>query len=195
MIYTFVGLNDNGTINILDKWADLPNDGGRDGFNKFNQLRNNNPRTKTLVAIGGWNEGSATYSKVAGDPVLRANFVEAAATFVRKYGFNGLDFDWEYPNQRGGAPEDKENYVQLLKELRKRFDEEGFLLTAAVGAAQTSASKSYIVPEIVKYLDFVNLMAYDLHGLWDKKTGINAPLYAGSWETDEERILNVVSCR
>ncbi|XP_001600140.2 chitinase-3-like protein 1 [Nasonia vitripennis] len=191
LIYTFVGLNADGTINILDKWADLPDAGGRDGYNKFNQLRNGNPRTRTLVAIGGWNEGSVTYSKVAADPALRATFVESAATFVRKYGFDGLDFDWEYPNQRGGSLKDRENYVLLLKELRKRFDEEGLLLSAALAAAQSSASKSYIVPEVVKYLDLVNLMAYDLHGLWDKTTGVNAPLYAGSWERGDQRLLNV----
>jgi GH18 family chitinase len=43
-------------------------------------------------------------------------------------------------------------------------------------------------------LDFINLMAYDLHGQWEKTTGHNAPLLPGSWESGNARKLNVVSC-
>ena len=193
MIYTFVGITPEGEIRVLDPWADLPDQGGKDGFNRFNQLRGISPTMRTLIAIGGWNEGSANYSNIAGDPAKRERFAENAVKFVRKYGFDGFDFDWEYPNQRGGVPADKENYILLLKELRKQFDKVGLLLTAAVSAAEFSASKSYIVSEVVELLDFVNLMAYDFHGVWDEKTGINAPLYRGSWEQGEDAHLNVVS--
>jgi GH18 family chitinase len=33
----------------------------------------------------------------------------------RKYDFDGLDLDWEYPAGRGGVPADKENFVQLVR--------------------------------------------------------------------------------
>lgn len=197
LVYTFVGLNsDNNNIAILDAWADLSSTeqgGGLDGFNKFNQLRGVNPSLKTLIAIGGWNQGSAKYSNLVANASSRKTFIENAIKFVRKYGFDGLDFDWEYPNQRGGVEADKENYILLLKELRVRFDQEGLILSAAVGAVENSAKQSYNIAEVAKYLHFVNLMAYDMHGIWNEKTGNNAPLYAGSWETGEERLLNVVS--
>lgn len=35
--------------------------------------------------------------------------------FFRKYNFDGLDLDWEFPGARGGAPYDRENFAQLVK--------------------------------------------------------------------------------
>ena len=63
LIYTFVGLSEDGNIKVLDPWQDLPNDYGKDGFGRFNALRTQNPSLKTLIAIGGWNEGSIKYSR------------------------------------------------------------------------------------------------------------------------------------
>ena len=168
-------------------------DGGKNGYNKWNYLKKRNPKVKTMVAIGGWNEGSVKYSKVVGDPSLRKKFVENVVSFVKKYNFDGFDFDWEYPNQRGGKFADKKNYVETLKLMRERFDQEGLILSAAVGAAEVSASQSYLIAEIAKYLHFINLMTYDFHGQWDRRTGINAPLYPRKEEVGAERKLNVVS--
>ena len=44
-----------------------------------------------------------------------------------------------------------------------------------------------------RYLDYINLMAYDLHGSWEDITGHNAPLYSHSGETGDSTKLNVVS--
>lgn len=44
-----------------------------------------------------------------------------------------------------------------------------------------------------RYLDIINVMCYDYHGGWEKRTGHNAPLYARPDEEEDERLLNVVS--
>ena len=41
------------------------------------------------------------------DPAKRAVFVNYVVAFLQKYDFDGLDFDWEYPANRGGVPADK----------------------------------------------------------------------------------------
>lgn len=192
MIYTFVGLSGD-DVRVLDAWQDLPDNWGKDGFGRFNALRKQSPSTKTLVAIGGWNEGSTKYSAMAKNPSSRARFVKNVVDFVKKHDFDGFDVDWEYPAQRGGAAADVQNFVQLLKELRTAFDANGLILSAAVGAAASSASQSYNIAEVSKYLHFINLMTYDLHGSWESQTGLNAGLYPAASEYGNDRQLNVVS--
>lgn len=44
-------------------------------------------------------------------------------------------------------------------------------------------------------LDFISLMAYDLHGSWESSTGHNSPLYKRPGESGAAAELNVVSGR
>ncbi|XP_044586743.1 chitotriosidase-1-like isoform X1 [Cotesia glomerata] len=189
LIYTFVGL-DGSDVKILDPWQDTPNDYGKDGFGRFNKLKLKNPALKTLIAIGGWNEGSTKYSQMASDPGSRERFADNAVAFVKKWGFDGFDLDWEYPAQRGGSPNDVKNFVKLVRVLGKKLHSQGLLLSAAVAAAESSASQSYDIAEMSKYLDFINLMAYDFHGSWEPITGLNAPLHAASSDSYDARGMN-----
>lgn len=52
------------------------------------------------LAIGGWNEGSENYSRMAAEPERRKRFVKSALDFILRYKFDGLDLDWEYPTRR-----------------------------------------------------------------------------------------------
>lgn len=193
LIYSFVGIHQNGTISILDPWLDLEDNWGLGTMRKFNDLKLVNPKLKTLVAVGGWNEGSQKFSNVAQSPTLRLRFAKDAAEFCERLGFDGLDVDWEYPGQRDGDPSvDRENFVELLSDLQQEFSNRGLLLTAAVAGAENSAAISYNISGISKHLDFINLMTYDLHGPWESVTGHSAPLFAGSNDkTEVQRQLNV----
>ncbi|XP_076226130.1 chitinase-3-like protein 1 [Nomia melanderi] len=193
MIYSFIGINTDGSIRIIDPWADLSDGGGKNGFGKFVSLSKQSSNTKAMVAIGGWNEGSSKFSQVVGNPGTRFRFVQNAVNFLRQYNFNGLDIDWEYPNQRGGQPADRQNFVALLRELKEAFSKYGYILSVAVGATEKSASLSYIINQVVSNVDFVNLMTYDMNGAWNNFAGFNAPLYASSREQGEQAKLNVDS--
>lgn len=184
IIYAFVLPKDDGSINIGE---------GAKNFNQFAQLRQQNPSVKLMVAIGGWNEHSARFTKIAASPSLRSTFAQNVLDLLVKYKLDGLDVDWEYPAQHGGVPADKQNFPELLKDLKAKLAPQGLLLSAAVAIGQWSAEQSYDIVEISKYLDFINLMAYDMHGSWETKTGIHAPLYAATWENDKN--ANIVSPR
>jgi len=192
LIYSFAGLDSgNWTMKSLDPWMDLEDNYGLAGFKKATSLKYKHPHLKVSLAIGGWNEGSAKYSAMAKDPKARAAFANSALSFLQKYNFDGLDLDWEYPGKRGGSPEDKENFILLIKDLKAAFANTDLLLTAAIGAAAATIDVAYDVKQMYKYLDYVHVMCYDYHGKWDKKTGHNAPLYPRATESTADQALNV----
>ena len=85
------------------------------GYGKFAALKTYNRDLKTLLAIGGWNEGSRRFSPLVADPSRRRTFIKSAIRFLRQYNFDGLDLDWEYPSFRdGGKPEDRRNYAKFV---------------------------------------------------------------------------------
>lgn len=194
LVYAFMGIKENGELRIIDPYLDLEDNGGLGNIKKFNALKLKNPTLKTLVAVGGWNEGSKRFSMVASDPAKRTRFVEQIIQFIQRHSFDGLDLDWEYPAQRHSLSNnnDRENFVTFLKELKEGMSPFGYILSAAVGSAEFSAELSYDIPAIVAYLDLINVMAYDLHGPWDETVGVNAPLYAGPNDNTKREIqLNV----
>ncbi|CAG0900587.1 unnamed protein product [Darwinula stevensoni] len=189
LVFGFAGLSYENKIHALDPWNELVDEwgSGKDAYRRFNALKTVNPGMKTILAIGGWNEGSTKYSQMAADPAKRATFVTSCVDFLQKYGFDGLDMDWEYPANRGGTPADKvstlrpppdANFVQLLRELKAAFRPHGLLLTAAVSAGKSTIDTAYDVPAMAESLDIISVMVYDMHGAWEPFTHHNAPLYA-----------------
>jgi len=60
-------------------------------YRRFNHLRSH---LTTMIAIGGWNEGSDKYSIMASIAASREIFVDSVVKFLQKYDFDGLDLDW-----------------------------------------------------------------------------------------------------
>lgn len=170
---------------------------GRGMIRRLQKVRTYNPNLKTLIAVGGWNEGSDKYSLMASTAAGRAEFVQSAIAFIQEHKFDGMDLDWEYPAMQAvgdadreptGPEVDKQNFVELIKALKVAFAPYGYLLSAAVSAGAPTIARAYDVPQVSQYLDIINLMTYDFHGGWDNVTGHNSPLYPlpGATGIDEQ---------
>ncbi|MFJ2594771.1 glycosyl hydrolase family 18 protein [Streptomyces erythrochromogenes] len=195
-----------GAADSVDGVADTWNQPIVGVFNQFKELKAKYPHLKINISLGGWTY-SKYFHDAAKTDASRKKFVASCVKQYIKgdlpveggFGgagtaagiFDGIDIDWEYPGSAGGhlgnhyGPEDKQNFTLLLQEFRKQLDAEGaanggkkYMLTAALPAGQDKI-KYIETDKIGQYLDYANIMTYDMHGAWDGDgpTYHQSPLY------------------
>jgi chitinase len=176
-------------------------------FGQLKLLKAEHPHLKVFISLGGWT-WSKHFSKAAKTDALRKQLVSSCIKKYIKgdldtsvdssgYGgagsakglFDGIDVDWEFPGVEGDKNSfdpvnDKQNFTLLMQEFRRQLDAQGlldgkrYLLTAAIGAGLEKIA--HIEPQKLSLvLDWVNLMSYDFHGVWEgeDKTNFHAPLF------------------
>ena len=147
----------------------------------LNSLKSKNPDLKVLVSVGGWS-WSKGFSDAALTEKSRLKFAKSCAVFVDKYNLDGIDLDWEYPNQIGAGNthrfEDVHNFTLMLKTVREQLNllaekeekNKHYLLAIATGA-DNAYVKNTELGEIHKYIDFLNIMTYDFYNGLHKTNG------------------------
>lgn len=152
-------------------------------------LKADNKALRLLISIGGWG-GCKYFSDAALTDASRRKFANSAVALLKKHQLDGVDIDWEYPAQVGAGnifrPADKQNFTLFLQAIRERLDQQGrqdnrvgtnhYLLTAATGADTAFVSHTEL-GQAQRYLDYVNIMTYDLYHGNDKVTGHHSNLY------------------
>ncbi|KAI8331878.1 glycoside hydrolase superfamily [Chlamydoabsidia padenii] len=149
------------------------------------QAHSNN---KTVsLSVGGWT-GSLHFSDLVSTQESRESFATILTKAVSDYNLDGIDIDWEYPNSPNGVScnsinsADTANFLSLMQLLRQKLGVNK-LITAAVAISpfldSSQEPSSYLDPAWGQTVDYLNVMVYDLAGMWNPTTGSNSALQNG----------------
>lgn len=156
-------------------------------LNSISQGKNSDiSNFKVCMSVGGWSNKEAFHAIVKDEKKL-ARFVESCVETMFKNGFDGIDIDWEFPEDDGFEPQ---KYLEMVKQIRSKLDEleldlnstdsdtgkVHFQLSLAIPCAKDQLE--YVpLQKIDEYVDYYNLMAYDLAGEWSGKTNYQSNLF------------------
>ena len=122
-------------------------------------LKKQNPDLKVLLSVGGWEAGN--FSEMAADENHRKKFCKNCLNAVTKYSLDGIDIDWEYPTSDAAgiscSPDDTKNFTLLMRDLREALGQDRLLTMASASNAKYVNFK-----DAVQYMNFVNVMTYDM---------------------------------
>lgn len=155
------------------------------------KLKETHSGLKVLLSVGGW--GSGRFSEMAASETYRKSFAKDCDRVIKEYGLDGIDIDWEYPTSSSAgissSPQDTDNYTLLMKDIRTSIGDDKQLTLASASNAGYIDFKA-----IMKYIDFVNIMAYDMgnapkhnSALYRKDSNGKESPIAG-WVTSDEAV-------
>ncbi|KAJ6052520.1 glycosyl hydrolases family 18-domain-containing protein [Penicillium canescens] len=171
----------------------------------FTALKERNPNVVVGVSIGGWDfnnnhtDTQGVFADIVSSSDKRQKFVDELMKFMKHYAFDAVDLDWEYP----GAPDrqppktnttgNTEGYVKLVQDIRKAFDAEDKKYELSF---TTPTSYWYLrwfdIKEMSKAADYVNVMSYDLHGVWDADDPIGSHVLAHTNLTEIKQAMDLL---
>ena len=140
-------------------------------------LKSKNPKLKVMLMIGGWGGHADGFSEMAKSDAKRTAFCQSVKSLLDKHKLDGVDIDWEYPtvsadNETGCDPMDTQNFNLVLQELRETLG-----TSKIISFASSSSGKYVDWKTAIKYIDYVNVMTYDMGAA---PNGHNSPLHKSS---------------
>ncbi|MGL5353186.1 MAG: glycoside hydrolase family 18 protein, partial [Clostridium sp.] len=206
--FAFLDFDSNGDLVFTDKDAATGNPLGQAGVTwgdvnagilpALQDLRAMNPNLKIGVSVGGWSK-SADFPVVAADPAKRANLINNLMKFIEYTNMDFVDLDWEFPGEvrqpdlvdnkndeglPGSGPNDKNNFIILLEDLREALDKKetelkkDYELSVALHPSIAKLDLCVDIERLFNVVDFANIMSYDMRGAWDDKSGHQTGLYS-----------------
>lgn len=168
----------------------------RNHFAEYAVYAQKYPEVEIMISVGGWTR-CGYFSEMAYTKEGRQSCAASCVELIKKYPWiGGIDIDWEYPTGSknmdrlpgeddqdydegcpifGTPEEDNANFATFMEELRSALDENFGVgkkkLTACAAGLIEGALANQDWPAAAIYLDTINIMTYDLAGVWDGVTG------------------------
>lgn len=127
---------------------------------------------KIIMALGEQGLGPAFASGAS--PRYQPTLITNITNYIAKYGFDGVDIDWEED-----VPQNEASYVSLIKNLRATFQREfpkPVFLSADVDTGQVPPG---IAAQIAPYVNSLNMETFTDNGVSSAIAYLNAGIPAG----------------
>ncbi|MBR1538126.1 MAG: glycoside hydrolase family 18 [Bacteroidales bacterium] len=144
-------------------------------FEQIAALKSKDPQLKICLSFthtvsNSDNKQDGGFSAMCKSVSGRKAFAEDCLAFLERYHLDGVDLDWEFPglSWSGAACDpscDTDNYVLLVKQLRETLGSAYTISYAGYCTDKVSVTGGYRYVDIKgmdPYVDYVNIMAYDL---------------------------------
>lgn len=138
---------------------------------------------KVILSLGGWGM-DREFAALTSKEVSYERFVTAVMNMVDEFDYDGIDLDWEFPDN----PTEARNFNRLARRFRDELNTLGrkkkrhCLLTMAVNASPL-LSRWLDTDVLLETMDFINVMTYDFYGAWSQQAGHHAAFLASSKAT------------
>jgi len=157
LIFFSIEVHGNGTLAALDR---LP---------RLSLVREARPHCKRMLLCVGGNGRSGGFSAAVSSRKSRRRFISALLRLCEKAGFDGVDYNWEYPGFAFGSGYKSEDDVArdyhglqyLLIETREAFAPSGRVVTLAYYPDRKQERMLGVMSE---HVDAMHAMAYDQSG-------------------------------
>jgi GH18 family chitinase len=206
LVYGYAGI-DGSTNKIKSLLPDVETNPTNGQFKLATGFKTKYPNLKVFLSLGGGaDEGeSEKYHKLIDSTTGRLAFSNSAISFLKNYGFDGLDLSFQFPTIRpkkirsklgsawasfkktigvaqGPVDPDSENhkalYAAFVRELKDTFKSENLLLSVTV-LPNVDPLLYLDVENIKPYVEFVILSAFDVQtpDRNPKEADYPAPIY------------------
>ena len=129
----------------LDRLKNFP-------WSKVRQFKTRH-RVRLILCVGGWDR-SQHFAAITASAERRAKFVKAAIQTCLDQRLDGIDIDWEHPQNE----QEQQGYAALLTDLHTAFQPHGLTLSVTMAAWQRLPREAFTV------VDAVHIMSYDNKG-------------------------------
>jgi chitinase len=135
---------------------------------------------KVLISLGGWG-WDRQFAAIASRPEAEERYAAKVISIVDEFDYDGIDFDWEYPDTDKEVP----GFERMTRRFRKELDAIGVKkarrMFVTMAASSNPGTLKWLSKDfLLETMDWINVMTYDYTGEWTDYAGHHSPLFGSS---------------
>ena len=135
---------------------------------------------RVILSLGGWG-WDKQFASIVSKPEAEDRYARSVMEIVDQFNYDGIDFDWEYPDTQ----EEVAGFERLTRRFRKELDElgrkKGRSMQVTMAASSNPGTIRWLDKAfLLETMDWVNVMTYDYTGNWTDYAGHHSPLHAST---------------